>query len=60
MDMELVAAMWLVKIIYDWTLTAMGILDAPTPVVLWPMEITDDSSPTGMGMLDSLMEVVAP
>ncbi|KAJ9700993.1 hypothetical protein PVL29_006363 [Vitis rotundifolia] len=60
MDVELVVAMWLAEMIYDWTPTVIRIPDAPALAAPWPMETTDDSSPTGMGMLDPLVEVTAP
>ncbi|KAJ9700989.1 hypothetical protein PVL29_006359 [Vitis rotundifolia] len=60
MNVELAAAIWPAKIIYDSTPTAIGIPNAPALAAHWPVEIMDDSSPTGMRMLDSLVEVAAP
>ena len=60
MVVELAAAMWPAEMIYESTLTVMGIPDAPAPAALWPAETTDDSSPNGMGILDPLVEVAAP
>ncbi|KAJ9700991.1 hypothetical protein PVL29_006361 [Vitis rotundifolia] len=58
MDVELATTIWPMEMIYDSTLTAMGIPNAPTPVALWPT--TDDLSLIGMGMLDLLVEVAIP
>ncbi|KAJ9700990.1 hypothetical protein PVL29_006360 [Vitis rotundifolia] len=60
MDVELTVVMWPTEMIYDSTLIAIGIPNAPAPTVLWPVETKNDLSSTRIGMLDSLVEVAAP